>query len=76
MSIEEAILQLHQEQNSGTKHIIFAYWTAQAFGKEDDDDWAAAAEAGENADWSSAHESISYAMDDALTNKLLKEMKP
>jgi len=37
MKIEKAIEMLQQEQKSGTKSIVFAYWKAELFGKEDDD---------------------------------------
>jgi len=33
MKIEKAIEMLQQEQKSGTKSIVFAYWKAELFGK-------------------------------------------
>ena len=59
MKIEEAIAQLIQEKNNGTKSIILAYWKADLFDREDDDGWHADTELVENEmDWSRTHDQM------------------
>ena len=63
MNIEDAIAQLIEEKNNGTQSIILAYWKADLFGREDDDEWHSDTELVEaEMDWSRAHDQ----MDDLL----------
>ena len=70
MKIEKAIEMLQQEQKSGTKSIVFAYWKAELFGKEDDESWEAESEWIENdMDWSRAHDQMCDLLELQLTNE-------
>lgn len=60
MKIEDAIKQLQAAKNRGTKSIIFAYWEADMFEREDDWAWESDAETVEDRmDWSYAHDQMS-----------------
>lgn len=57
MKIEDAIAQLIEEKNNGTKSIILAYWKADTFDRKDDYQWESDTEYVENEmDWSRAHD--------------------
>jgi hypothetical protein len=59
MKIEDAIKILQGDQERGVKSIIFAYWDAEVFGRQDDDEWEGIAEYVEDQmDWSNAHDSM------------------
>lgn len=59
MKIEEAIAQLIEEKNNGTKSIILAYWKADLFDRQDDYEWESDTELVENEmDWSKAHDQM------------------
>ncbi len=62
MHIDQAIELLQKEKAGGTQHLIFAYWTADIFGRKDDDAWAYDADIGDEIDWSSTHERLGCAM--------------
>ena len=63
MTIEEAIDLLKEQKEKGVKNIILAWWDAQMFDQEDNDQWASAVNSVEDKlDWSLAHESISDAL--------------
>jgi len=64
MNIDTAIKMLQDEKEAGTKSIVMAYWTARAFQVQDDEAWEECASAGDDIDWSGAHEDIQYAIDD------------
>jgi hypothetical protein len=59
MTIDDAIKQLESEKKGGTKNIIFAWWDATCFNRQDDDDWGSLCEIVEDKmDWSDAHDQI------------------
>jgi hypothetical protein len=59
MDIDTAIQQLEEAKHEGVKNIVFAYWTAESFGTEDDEDWEYTADRIElEMDWSVAHDSM------------------
>ena len=59
MKIEDAINQLIEAKNQGTKSIVLAYWEADMFGRRDDDSWEWDSEQiEENMDWSHAHDQM------------------
>lgn len=61
MTIDEAIENLKAAKKGGTKSIVFAWWSADMFGREDDESWQHDAEIVEDKmDWSVAHENISW----------------
>lgn len=71
MTIDEAIKQLESEKKGGTKNIIFAWWDARCFEREDDEDWGAICEIVEDKmDWSDAHDQITdlIALSESDTN--------
>ncbi len=64
MTIDEAIEKLKAEKAAGIKNIIAAWWSADMFGRIDDDNWAYAAERIERRfDWSHTHEDILTCLD-------------
>ena len=59
MKIEDAIAQLIKEKNNGTQSIILAYWKADMFDQEDNDEWHSYTELVEDEmDWSRAHDQM------------------
>jgi hypothetical protein len=59
MTIDDAIERLKAAKKSGVKNIIAAWWFADQFQREDDDVWAADAEAVEDKmDWSPTYDNI------------------
>ena len=60
MRIESAIKMLEEEKEKGTKSVFIAYWTADLFGREDDEQWEEDVETAERkTDLSHAHDDIS-----------------
>ena len=71
MNIEDAIAQLIEEKNNGTQSIILAYWKADLFGREDDDEWHSDTELVEaEMDWSRAHDRMDDLISAAATEAL------
>ena len=70
MEIKQAIELLKRELKAGKKHVVLAYWCADAFGmKEEDDEWPEMADIGDDIDWSNTHGQISYAMENDGENE-------
>jgi hypothetical protein len=68
MTINEAIDNLKAAKKRGVKSVILAYWEADQFGQEDNDEWAHAADLVERKiDWSETHDDI------AMTLNLYKD---
>jgi hypothetical protein len=64
MTINEAIENLRAAKKRGVKSIILAYWEADQFQREDDDNWEHAADIVERKmDWSATHADIAMTMD-------------
>jgi hypothetical protein len=64
MTIDEAIKRLQAEKAAGIKNIVLAWWSADMFGRVDDEEWAYdAATVEENLDWSSTHDNILTTLD-------------
>jgi hypothetical protein len=64
MTIDEAIERLKAVKKSGVKSIIAAWWFADQFNREDNDDWEHAADTVERKmDWSSTHDDIAMTLD-------------
>jgi len=60
MTIDEAIKNLEQAKKSGVKNIVFAWWEADAFGRKDDENWAAICDVlDDKMCWANAHDDIS-----------------
>jgi hypothetical protein len=65
MTIDEAIKNLESAKRGGTKSIVFAWWSADMFGRTDDKKWRADSEWVENQmDWSYAHDQITDILND------------
>jgi|APGre2960657404_1045060.scaffolds.fasta_scaffold06399_12 hypothetical protein len=64
MSIDDAIRHLQQERKTGIKHVVMAYWCPEMFGMEEGPEWAAAAEIGDDIDWSNTHDQIKSKIDE------------
>jgi len=59
MNIKDAIALLIKEKNNGTQSIILAYWKADMFDQEDNDEWHSDTELVEDKmDWSRAHDQM------------------
>jgi hypothetical protein len=58
MGIDEAIAMLVQEKERGVKHIIISHWTAEQFGRTDDEAWACVCDAAMDADWSGVNDIV------------------
>ena len=68
MTVDDAIKYLESIKKGGTKNIIVAWWTADMFGLNDDDDWGWASSYVESKmDWSSTHENISMMLESCDT---------
>jgi hypothetical protein len=64
MTIDEAIKLLQGEKEAGRTNIILAYWGADMFDMEDDEEWAEKAERVESKmDWSNTHDQMSMMID-------------
>jgi uncharacterized protein (DUF2225 family) len=64
MTIDEAIEKLKSAKKSGVKNIIAAWWFADQFQREDNDEWAYAAELIERKmDWSATHDDLKSMLD-------------
>jgi len=64
MSIDDAIRLLQKERKAGIQNVVFAYWTPEMFGMEEGPEWAAAAEIGDDIDWSNTHDQIKSKIDE------------
>jgi hypothetical protein len=59
MKIKQAIKELQELEKAGVKNIILAFWEAEGFDREDDNDWAEDVEIVDDSfDWSNAHEEL------------------
>lgn len=68
MHIDEAIQTLKEAKKNGTKTIILAYWEADMFEREDNEEWKNDAEDLDNYfDWSSTHDQISSYLESLKT---------
>lgn len=64
MTIDEAIKLLEVEKAAGVKSVLVAWWTADTFGRADDEAWEYAADTVERKhDWSSTHEDLQMTLD-------------
>ena len=64
MRIESAIKMLEEEKEKGTQSVFIAYWTADWFGREDDEQWEEDVETAERkTDLSHAHADISACLE-------------
>jgi len=64
MTIDKAIENLKAAKKSGVKNIIAAWWFANQFQREDNDEWAHAAELVERKmDWSATHDALTMTLD-------------
>lgn len=71
MNINDAIKMLRDAKKEGVKSIVFAYWTADMFDREDDEAWEASASAADDIDWSMTHDLLCEAIeqDDAYNDE-------
>jgi len=59
MKIKDAIKLLKEEEKNGVKNIILAYWTAEAFNREEDSSWREDVDiVDSDYDWSADQEAI------------------
>lgn len=64
MTIDEAIDLLKKEKKTGTKSVIIAWWSADMFGRTDDEAWENAADTVERKhDWSNTQEDLEMTLD-------------
>lgn len=64
MTIDDAIRKLQAAKKSGVKNVIAAWWFADQFEREDNEDWEHAAEiAEEKMDWSATHSELASVLD-------------
>lgn len=64
MRIDDAIKMLRDEKRRGAKSVILAYWTAEFFGRPDDDEFLADSEYVESEmDWSADSDAIDAMID-------------
>lgn len=64
MRIDDAIKMLRDDKRKGVKSVILAYWTAEFFGRPDDDAFLADSEYVESEmDWSADNEAIEEMLD-------------
>jgi hypothetical protein len=64
MTIDDAIRNLESAKRGGTKSIIMAWWAADMFDREDNEDWEHAAEVVEDKmDWSATHSDLHHVLD-------------
>jgi hypothetical protein len=64
MTIDDAIRNLESAKRGGTKSIILAWWSADMFDREDNDEWEHAAEVVEDKmDWSATHSDLHHVLD-------------
>jgi hypothetical protein len=64
MTIEEAIENLEAARQRGVKSVILAYWEADQFQREDNEEWEHAAELVERKmDWSGTHDDLAMTLD-------------
>jgi len=64
MTIDEAIRKLQAAKKSGVRNVIAAWWFADQFNREDNEDWERAAEiAEEKMDWSATHSALASVLD-------------
>ena len=60
MTIDDAIKQLNEAKNEGTKNIIFAWWGSEQFDRPDDDTWASICDSmDDRMDWSNTSDQMS-----------------
>ena len=65
MTIDEAIKNLEAAKTRGVKSIVFAWWSADMFGRADDKKWKADSEWVEHRmDWSYAHDQMTDILND------------
>jgi hypothetical protein len=64
MTVDEAIQNLKAAKKRGIKSIVLAYWEADQFQREDNDEWEHAAGLVERKmDWSGTHDDIAMTLD-------------
>jgi hypothetical protein len=64
MTIDEAIKNLEAAKRGGVKSIVLAWWSADMFEREDNDDWQYAASMVERKmDWSATHDAVAMTLD-------------
>jgi len=64
MRIDDAIKELRSLKKAGVRSVLATWWTAEDFGRQDDEGWECDSEAAErHMDWSLAHESLSVLID-------------
>lgn len=64
MNIDEAIKSLQSIKKAGVKNIILAWWEADQFQKQDDQDWEGICDVVDSKmDWSNTHESLQCLID-------------
>lgn len=68
MSIDEAIEFLQRERESGTQHIILAFWKAEEFRLVDDITWGRTADyVHDKMDWSSTSDRLAELVEEVST---------
>lgn len=64
MTIDEAIELLKNAKKRGVKSVILAWWEADQFEREDNEDWEQVADRIERKmDWSGTHDDLAMALD-------------
>jgi hypothetical protein len=64
MTVDEAIENLKDAKKRGVKSVLLAYWEADQFDREDNDEWEHAAELVERKmDWSRTCDDIAMTLD-------------
>jgi hypothetical protein len=64
MTIEKAIENLEAAKKRGVKSVILAYWKADQFRREDNEEWEHAAELVERKmDWSATRDDLQSTLD-------------
>lgn len=64
MTINDAIAALERAKARGVKSVILAWWEADMFDRQDNEDWERATEIVEDKmDWSAAHSDLHSVLD-------------
>jgi hypothetical protein len=64
VTINDAIAALERAKARGVKSVILAWWEADMFDRQDNEDWERATEIAEDKmDWSAAHSDLQMTLD-------------
>lgn len=66
MRIDDAIKELRSLKKAGVRSVLATWWTAEDFGRPDDEGWEYDSRSAErHMDWSLAHDSLSELIGDS-----------